>query len=218
MNINRIITWGTFIVIVGLIVWGMVAASQKASRENSSFVLASEISEADWVTGSTTSSVVLVEYSDFQCPACASYFPLIDKVIELNKDRIRFVYRHFPLTQHANALPASKSAEAAGMQGKFWEMYKMIFINHDKWENSTNVETIFEGYARELGLDIDKYLLDINSEIVKNKIDSDLKGGIRSGVNATPTFYLNGKKIQNPQSIDGFNKLIDEKISTTTQY
>lgn len=212
MNTKRILNWSIFIIIIGLIVWGMIAASNKASRENSSLPLPNVISENDWVTGNASSSVILVEYSDFQCPACAAYFPLVERIVEESSTTIKFVYRHFPLSQHVNAVPAAQAAEAAGKQGKFWEMYKLLFTNHDNWENSKDVKTIFKEYASTLGLDMVKYEEDVNSKFVIDKINSDLKSGTKAGINSTPTFYLNGQKINNPQGDDDFKKLIDDAV------
>jgi protein-disulfide isomerase len=217
MNTKRFIYWGSFIVILGLIIWGMVAAANKASREEGYIPLPDQILATDWSKGNPIASVNIVEYSDFQCPACAAYFPLIEKVVSENINNIRFVYRHFPLSQHANAIPAAKAAEASGKQGKFWEMYKKIFENHDNWENSLDVKTIFNGYAEELGLDMNKYLVDFDSKEVMDKINIDMKSGLKAGINSTPTFYINGKKIKNPQNYEDFKKLIDEASNTTTK-
>jgi protein-disulfide isomerase len=175
--------------------------------------LTDEITSSDWVLGNASSTSVLVEYSDFQCPACAAYFPLVERLINESSTTLRFAYRHFPLTQHANAMPASQASEAAGLQGKFWEMYTMLFETHDEWENSTDVKTIFDGYATKLGLDMDKYSSDFASQAVIEKINNDMKSGVRAGVDSTPTFFLNGKKLSNPQDYDEFKKIIDENTN-----
>ena len=133
MTINRILSWGAFIVIIGLIVWGMIAAGNKAEKIDNALAPVDKVVETDWVRGSTTTEVTLIEYSDFQCPACGAYFPIVEEVNEKYGDHFRFVYRHFPLTQHKNATPAAQAAEAAGVQGKFWDMYKLIFTNQKDW-------------------------------------------------------------------------------------
>ena len=215
MNTKRIFSWGIFIVIIGLIVWGMIAASQKASREKASLPLPNQVTSSDWTRGNASSTVILVEYSDFQCPACAAYFPMVEKLFKENANNMLFIYRHFPLTQHANAIPAAQAAEAAGKQGKFWEMYEMIFSTHDEWENSKDVKKIFSDYAVELGLNMTQYSEDFESKVTLDKIDSDLKSGMMAGVNSTPTFYLNGEKIQTPESYEDFKKLIDDAQAKT---
>lgn len=213
MNTKRFFGWLSFIIVIILIVWGLIAASNKASRQDASLPIPNEISANDWVRGNKDSNVILVEYSDFQCPACAAYYPLIERVFSESSTTIKYVYRHFPLTQHLNAVPAAQAAEAAGKQGKFWEMYNKIFQTHDDWENSQNVKVIFEGYAKGLGLDMDKYSKDIISKEVVDKVNNDLKSGLKAGINSTPTFYLNGQKLDNPQSYEEFKKIINDAIN-----
>ncbi|MEK7213847.1 MAG: thioredoxin domain-containing protein [Patescibacteria group bacterium] len=214
MNTKRIITWGSFIVIVGLIIWGMIAANNKAEREQAVVASPEEITEMDWVKGNATSTVILMEYSDFQCPACAIYFPLVERLFAESVGGFRFVYRHFPLSQHANAVPAAQATEVAGKQNKFWEMYEMIFTKQTDWENSKDAKTIFSGYAETLGLDMEKFVLDFDSKEIIDKINADQKSGLKVGVDSTPTFYLNGKKIS-PRDYEEFKKLINDAITTT---
>ena len=208
------ITWGVFIVVICLIIWGMIVSANKNSNKNGYIAEMNQVSSTDWVTGNASSSILLVEYSDFQCPACALYFPLIERLIKEEGDKIRFVYRNFPLPQHQNAIPAAQSAGAAGLQGKFWDMYKLIFSTHDEWEYSTSSKDIFRGYAQKIGLDMVKYDNDLDSNTVKEKISADTKQGANAGIDSTPTFYLNGKKIINPRSYDEFKKLIDEALQS----
>jgi protein-disulfide isomerase len=191
----------------------MIAASKKAAKQEASLPITNEISGNDWMKGNKDSSVILVEYSDFQCPACGAYFPLIERIVSESSTTIKFVYRHFPLTQHANAVPAAQAAEAAGKQGKFWEMYEKIFTTQKEWETSTTVDKIFYNYATQMGLDMAKFDVDYKSKEVTDKINNDLKSGLKAGINSTPTFYLNGNKISNPQSYEEFKKIIDEAIN-----
>ncbi|MEK7463681.1 MAG: thioredoxin domain-containing protein [Patescibacteria group bacterium] len=213
---KRIFTWGGFIVVIGLIVWGMVAASNKAERESAGVAAVDQVTDTDWVKGAATSSLVtIIEYSDFQCPACAAYFPVMEKLVAENPF-VRFVYRHFPLPQHGNAIPASEAAEAAGNQGKFWEMYGMIFETQTEWESVTDIKPVFSGYAKKLGLDMAKYAEDVDSKEVSDAIDADIKSGLKAGINSTPTFYVNGKKISNPQGYEEFKKIIDDAAAAAT--
>src|SRR5688572_3908008 len=110
---KRILTWGAFVLVVALVVWGMIAAGKKAEKENANVARVDEVTSTDWIRGATSSPVTIIEYSDFQCPACAAYFPIVEKLVAENSDKFRFVYRHFPLSQHANAVPAARAAEAA---------------------------------------------------------------------------------------------------------
>lgn len=169
-----------------------------------------QIAKKDWVKGAKSPEVTLVEYSDFQCPACGAYYPLVKKVNEKYKEKIRFVYRHFPLAQHKNALLAAQIAEAAGLQNKFWQMHDMLFENQAEWSESNNVDDIFEKYAKSLKLDVAKFRKDLSNESLKKKIDDDRQSGLSYGVNSTPTFYLNGVKLDPPpQNMEEFDKLLE---------
>jgi len=176
------------------------------------YLIARAISETDWVKGNREASVVLIEYSDLQCPACAAYAPIVNRITEEFSDRIAFVYRHFPLPQHQNAELASRATEAAGKQGKFWEMVDQIFANQDTWANERNAQEVFRAYAQSIGLDVAQFENDRNSREIKNKIENDYLSGIQSRINSTPTFFLNGEKIQ-PQNYEEFRNLILQKLN-----
>jgi protein-disulfide isomerase len=155
---------------------------------------------------------VLVEFGDFVCPACGSYFPLVKKLSEDYKNNLTIVFRNFPLSQHKNALPAAYAAEAAGMQGKYWGMYDMLYENQAKWTDSDSAMTIFENYAKSLGLDFDKFKADAASDEVKKRVNNDYTDGVALGINATPTFYLNGIKMGYPRSYDDFKAQVEAAI------
>lgn len=162
--------------------------------------------------------VTLVEYSDFQCPACGAYYPIVKQLNLELAGRIKFVYRHFPLTKiHENANLAALSAEAAGKQNKFWEMHDMIFENQNKWSDDKDAKNLFIEYARSLNLDIEKFKIDLDSKEVQEKVTNDYQNGIRLGVNSTPTFFLNSTKLQNPASYEAFKKLLEEGIAKAQQ-
>ncbi len=212
-NTKRFFMWGGFVVVVGLIIWGLIAAEQKAKREESALVLPDQIVATDHTKGSENAPVTLVEYGDFQCPACATYYPIVERVIaEEGGDKVRFVFRHFPLAQHANAMPAGMASEAAGAQGKFWEMYSILYEKQRDWENAKDSKIIFTKYAEDLGLDMVKFAEDFESQYLKDRINNDYKGGAKGGVNSTPTFFVNGKKIDSPANYDAFKKIIDDAI------
>jgi protein-disulfide isomerase len=215
MNTQRIITWGSFVLIVGLIIWGLIAAANKAEREQAGVAPVDEITSSDWVKGATSSLATLVEYSDFECPACATYFPLVEQLLLEKEGKVKFVYRHFPLQQHLAAIPAAMAAEAAGDQGKFWEMYTMIFETQSEWAGTGDAKAVFAGYAEKIGLDMAKYAVDVESEENREKVNADLKSGLKAGVNSTPTFYLNGVKIS-PRTYEEFKDLIDKAAQPTT--
>ncbi len=210
---KRFLNWFAFIAVMGLIIWGLVAAEKKATREEANLPSPDAVVGLDHTRGAALAPVTLIEYGDFQCPACRTYHPIVEKVIaSTSPQTLRFVFRHFPLTQHGNAMPAAQAFEAAGQQGKLWEMYDILYERQPDWETSKDAKTLFVGYAKELGLDEAIFLADFDSKDVKDKINNDYKGGVKAGINSTPTFYVNGKKIASPQSYDEFKKIIDDAV------
>ena len=213
-NTKRFLTWTSFIIIIGLIVWGLIVAENKSNKENSSILLPEQVVDTDHIRGDKTAPVTLVEYSDFQCPACKSFYPFVERLLsEEASSTLRFVYRHFPLTQHKNAIPASKASESAHIQGKFWEMYNILFDKQQDWESSSDAKTIFIGYAKDLGLDTEKFSEDMESKEVKNIVNNDYRSGVKAKLKGTPSFFLNGRYIDNPQSYDSFKKIIDDEYT-----
>ncbi len=169
------------------------------------------INATDHVRGAKDGKVTLVEFGDLQCPACAAYEPIIRQVLVDNKNTVKFVYKHFPLTQiHRNALSAAKATEAAGLQGKFWEMHDLIYDKQGEWSGAVNARDFFLTYATTLGLDTKKFLTDMESKSLEDKILAEYKEGVSLGVQGTPTFFLNGKKLDNPSDLASFNKMIKE--------
>lgn len=165
--------------------------------------------------GAGNKKVTLVEYGDFQCPACKSFYPVVKQIKETYGDDIKFQFMHFPLTQiHPNAMVSSRAAEAAGKQGKFFEMHDLLYENQDQWSQSSNPTPIFESFAGQLDLNMDQFKSDMASAQVLAIINADQKSGQELGANSTPTFVINGKKLdKNPTSLDEFKKLIDEEIA-----
>ncbi|PRY11306.1 thioredoxin-like protein [Pontibacter ummariensis] len=150
------------------------------------------VNEHDQQTGSSNAPVTLVEYGDYQCPHCAQAHPLVKQLLEEKGDQVRFVYRNFPLSQsHAMAKPAAQAAEAAGQQGKFWEMHDMIFENQKQLDQDS-----LNKFAESLDLDVGKFSKDKESEEVASKVEEDFESGIRSGVNGTPSFFINGERLE----------------------
>ena len=207
-NTNLII--GTVVVIAVGLMFLPQLLKNGGSLEQQNIVL----KETDHIKGAATSSVVLIEYSDFECPACAAYFPLVGAVVEQYKDDIQFVYRHFPLTQiHPRAIPAAVASEAAGKQGKFFEMHDLLFENQQTWRREGVARDHFVSYAQELGLNMDQFLIDLEDEALTRRVQEDFAEGRSLNVTGTPTFFLNGKKIVNPQSLNEFVSLIEEELN-----
>lgn len=213
-KIKRIFLWLGIIVLVGGAVFGMIKLAGRA-QSNQAALLANAVSASDWIRGDKNSKVVLVEYSDFQCPACKIFYSFLKNIESKYGDKLQLVYRNFPLSQHANATLAAQAAEAAGKQGKFWEMHDKIFEGQNIWasQGKSDAEKTLISYAQSLGLNIDQFKNDLNSNDIKLKIENDYKGGIKSGVNATPTFFLNGKKLPPPTSYGDFENTIGQAIN-----
>lgn len=176
-----------------------------------------ELTDADYIDGNQDAAVVLYEYGDFQCPACATFYPLVKQVKEeYDDDQLAFVFRHFPLSSHPNAVPASKAVEAAGKQGKFYEMHDLVYERQTDWSPKSNAESIFVDYAEELNLDVDQFQSDMDSAEIAERIEYTLETGEVAGVNATPTFFINGEQIQSPTSVEAFKRVIDEYLESAS--
>jgi len=212
---KRMIIWFSAALVVAIAGIGayQVATGAPAELPRKDGTMSLPLDESDWTKGSKTPKVTLTEYSDFQCPACAMNYPWIEEVFAEYKDRISFTYRQFPLPRHKNALPSAYASEAAGIQGKFWEMADMLFKNQNYWSESVSAQITFEGYAQKLGLDMAKYKADVKSDAVKAKVERDLKSGKLSRVDHTPTFFINGKLSDNPRSAQELKALIDYAIT-----
>jgi protein-disulfide isomerase len=196
------------IVVVGI---GIAMLSRLASTKK---VDSSLLIRADSNTISTPSaSVTLVEFSDFQCPACGAYYPIVTQVLKDFKNELTFVYRNFPLTDlHPNAQIAAQAAEAAGVQGKYWEMHDLLFTKQKDWSASGAVKDIFAQYAESLGMNGDQFKKDIESDAVKKRVSQDITDGQTLGITGTPTFFLDGVKLDNPATLADFESLIRAEI------
>lgn len=174
------------------------------------------VSQADHVRGTVGAKVTLVEFGDFQCPACGAYEPIVRQVTADNAGTLQVVFKHFPLTQiHQNALLAAKASEAAANQGRFWEMHDMLYDKQQEWSGALNARDMFIGYATSIGLDIKQFTQDLNSSDIEKKIVAEYKEGVNLGIQGTPTFFLNGKQIDNPGSLEEFNKVIRDAVKAT---
>ncbi|MGB4247874.1 MAG: thioredoxin domain-containing protein [Pseudohongiellaceae bacterium] len=175
-----------------------------------------EIAEVDHVRGNPE-GVKLVVYADFQCPACATEYMLMAQAWNSISDRTQMVYRHYPLTAtHPHAWTAATYAEAAGRQGKFWEMYDLLFINQAYWSTlgDAEVRAEFEGYIEQLDLDVEQARVDIRAEDLIQKIRNDQRSGTRSGVRGTPTLFVDGRLVPIPRTSAEIVALINEAAAS----
>jgi protein-disulfide isomerase len=157
--------------------------------------------------GSATAPIELIEFSDFQCPFCLRANPTVQQVLTTYGDRIRFVYRHFPLPNHPNARPAAEASACAAEQGKFWPYYDRLFAGQS---GLTDAE--LKQHAVALGLDAAKFNTCVDTRKFKTLVDADLQAGQEAGVNGTPAFFINGRMLSGAQPYDAFKKIIDEEL------
>lgn len=169
--------------------------------------------QTDHITGNASASAILIEYSDFQCSACADYQPLVNQVKEELGNNLQIIFRHFPLSNiHPNAHLAAQASEAAANQDAFWPMYDLLFKNQSAWTNLEDPEEKFYQYATDLGLDLKQFTTDLTSKETIDKVGFDYQSGIKAGVNSTPSFFINNEKITNPASYEAFLKIVKDKI------
>ncbi len=195
--------WIIFGVVCVLVLGGLVFLANKDKKDVSSLdpskIIASTDTEiGDHVYGNKDSQVVVFEYGDFQCPSCGGAFPQLKTIKETYKDQIAFVFRNFPLTTiHPNALSASTSAEAGGLQGTFWEMHDALYLNQDSWTNASTSDrnNIFEDYAKSVGVNVTQYNTDLTSKKVADKISRDRALGNKIGVDSTPSVFIGSDKM-----------------------
>jgi protein-disulfide isomerase len=215
-NVSRFMstTEGKFVTFIAAIIVLAFAYYFYAMHNGTSQTGVVTVTEGDHVRGNLTGKVTLVEFGDIQCPACGAYEPIVRQVTADNADILKVVFKHFPLTQiHQNALLAAKASEAASNQGKFWEMHDIMYDHQADWSGSLSARDAFIGYATTLGLNIEKFKTDMASQAVEDKIVAEYKEGTNLGVQGTPTFFVNGKKIDNPASVEAFDKIIRDAAS-----
>jgi protein-disulfide isomerase len=142
----------------------------------------------DHIQGHADAPVTLVQYGDYECPYCGEAYPIIKEIQSEMGERLRFVFRNFPIsTSHPHAEQAAEAAEAANAQGKFWEMHDLLY---ERQQNLTNED--LHRYAEELGLDVERFDKEMAEHVQAQRVHEDFMSGVRSGVNGTPTFYING--------------------------
>jgi protein-disulfide isomerase len=192
----------------GFAVWKYASAPEVPSEKSDLLT----VTDKDWAKGDGQAPVTIVEYTDFQCPACGAYYPLIKQLTDELGSKVRLVIRHYPLIQiHKNALGAARASEAAGRQGKFWEMYDQLFTTQDEWSNAEDpTKSIFPSYAGKIGLDVEKFRQDMADPSLDDKINQDRQSGNDLEITGTPTFFLNGKKLTNPRSIEEFRSVVEK--------
>jgi protein-disulfide isomerase len=229
---NKVTIWFIvgFIVLVtaGVIIAGAYSSGTSANNASSTFVVttAPAITSADWSEGNPNAKVSLIEYGDFECPACGEYYPVVEQLVQNYSSTIRFVFRNFPLyTIHPFAGISSQAAEAAGLEGgssKYWAMNDLLYTKQADWSTNSAltpaqvVSQYFDGYAQSIGLDVNAFNTDVNATSVMSKIQNDVNGGTAASIDHTPTFFVNLKQIPNPTGLTDFEKTLDAAVASST--
>jgi protein-disulfide isomerase len=169
--------------------------------------LSQPVDQNDHIRGPANAPVTLVEYGDFECPYCGMAYPILKKLEQLAGDLVRVVFRYFPLTNlHPHAELASEAAESAGTQGKFWEMHDLIFEHQNRLQRAD-----LEVYAGRAGLDLDRFRSDLDSHRWASKIRAQFRSGVISGVNGTPTFFVNGRRHDGGYQLEELVRLVTDE-------
>lgn len=210
---------------VAVIIAGIYSSSSTANNANANFVstTAPAITSADWAEGNPNAKVTLIEYGDFECPACGAYFPVVQQLYASYSSTVLFVFRNFPLyTIHPDAGISAQAAEAAGRVGgaaKYWAMHDLLYSKQSEWSTTDPTQVLakyFDGYATSIGLDVNKFNDAVSSTQVLNKIQSDVNGGTVAKIDHTPTFFINLQQIPNPTSYSEFQKALDGALASST--
>ncbi len=158
--------------------------------------------------------VTLVEFADLQCPACRTYHPVVKELLDIYPGDVRLIFKHFPLIAiHPNAMAAAIAAEAAGQQGKFFEFVDLAYEKQGEWASLPNPEDKFAELAKALGLDVNKFKSALSDNALEDKVEEQRNEGIKNGVQGTPSFFINGVKIENPKDLEAFKQLVDKTLS-----
>lgn len=192
--------------------WYFAKPAQDANAQVGT-IASSEDIPGDWGYGNPDAKLVIVEYGDYQCPACGYYHPIVKDLLEEFGDEVYFIFRHFPLVNaHQFATMAASAAEAAGRQGKFWEMHDLLMTNQQMWSRGM-ASSAFLSYARELGLDDVQFTSDVRDPAIFAKIEKDFNSGIQLNINSVPSFFINGQYVATPRTPEAFRELIIERLA-----
>ena len=179
-------------------------------------VLAKTNTDSAHIRGNPDAPVTLEEFGDFQCPPCGKFSEFVEELLKEYNSRLRVVFRNFPLSGHEHAREAALAAEAAGLQGKFWEMHDTLYREQETWTKAPNVRELFESYAGTIGLDVNQFKKDMDGDKARERVDSDRALADFLGVKATPTLFINNRPVdpkdKNPEGVRAaINAALNEK-------
>jgi protein-disulfide isomerase len=230
MKIKRILLWSGYIILIGLLAWWLIATIIKATSGGASQVSASQIVAPkidiskigtppnvmfqDHILGPVDAPITLIEYGDFECQICSESAAIVKRLAAEYSSTLRVVFRHYPLPQHSNAMIAAIASEAAAKYGEFWDMYTILNADRASWANLSehDIRTALAAYAARFGIDERQFLADLDSPIIKQKVERDRSDGKSIHIFSTPTFFVNGKVIQLPQGYEQFKAVIDAAL------
>ncbi len=204
--------------VIGLLAFLFGAYYFTSQPQQTYFEQLTQVKETDHTKWSKNNKILLHEFSDFQCPACASYYGLFKSFEENpeNKDimeQVTFIYRNFPLDQiHPNAREAAYAAEAAANQNAFFIYHDLLFEKQTEWENAGDPSALFLKYAEDLELNVEQFQKDYESDEIQDRVQADYLSGVDVDVQGTPTFYLNGYKIRSPQTPEELRQILLSEI------
>lgn len=209
------------LIVIAVAVAVAIALAVFLSRESSTSTSASSMPSGSLdfsggrVRGPADAPVKLIEFGDYQCPSCGFYAPIVLEILRRYPNQVQLEFRHYPIVNiHQWAMPAAMAAEAAGDQGKFWEMHDLLYQNQEKWSRSPNAESEFLSYAAQLALNINQFMQGTRSPSVQQRIMKDVTFAVENKVDATPTFFINGEKVRtNPRNASEFSKLIEAELA-----
>ena len=216
---------GFIVVATAAVIIAAIYSNGSSTTTNTNFVAttAPAINSADWTEGNPNAKVSVIEYGDFECPACGAYFPVMQQLYAQYSSTVLFVFRNYPLyTIHPDAGIGAQAAEAAGLEGgsvKYWAMHDLLYSKQTEWSTTDPTQVVskyFDGYAASIGLDVNKFNADISSSAVATKIQNDVAGGNTASIDHTPTFFINLRQIPNPNSYTDFQTAIENAIASST--
>jgi protein-disulfide isomerase len=212
-KIKKFSLWGGVILVFLVVAFVLIQAVTAPNQPTQTINIAS-VSQRDISEGNPKAKVTLTEYADFQCPACATYHPIVDQLLSSYGNKLFYVYRMFPLTNaHPNALISAQAAYAAYKQGTFFKYDDMLFSKQAEWADLQDPKTALVDYATLLKLDTNKFKTDMLSNEAQKYVQDSLNEATSEGITQTPSFFINGNLIRNPNSYDDFKKLIDAALN-----
>ena len=213
-----------FVIVIGIALstLGSGTLLYRAKRQQlknipeSESVLAKTNTAPAHIRGNPDAPVTLEEFGDFQCPPCGKFSEFVEELLKEYNSRLRLVFRNFPLSGHEHAREAALAAEAAGLQGKFWEMHDTLYREQETWTKAPNVRESFESYAGTIGLNVDQFKKDMDGDKARERVDSDRALADFLGVKATPTLFINNRPVdpkdKNPEGVRAaINAALNEK-------